>query len=300
MPIRKRATRKDLGRARRSPRKPQVVRSKPPRSRLRQQSVELRPHVFARPGAKFKLRAQRRVGFDYPATLRGKTDHFTVYYDPALPGGPDLADGVLASCEREFETLRMYFGAITPAGLPFNVIIAPGIGGAYHYGCGATDLYCDGERSRTPDIDHTRMLVVAEEVEVFSDAQAFGWDCGASNGEGLSRVLATELYPAELDGFASAASWLDSKDRPNFVDENDPTDTNYVSIGCSVLFLNYLRYQLEFGWDQIVHAGAQTLGLTYRKLTGATDGFSRFAALLQSRYPVGARSGLTTDNPFPL
>jgi hypothetical protein len=32
----------------------------------------------------------------------------------------------------------------------------------------------------------------------------------------LSRVLEAELYPAQLDGFATAAAWLDS-DRPNFV-----------------------------------------------------------------------------------
>lgn len=29
------------------------------------------------------------------------------------------------------------------------------------------------------------------------------WGCGASNGEGLSRVLATERYPTELNGFSA-------------------------------------------------------------------------------------------------
>ncbi len=260
-----------------------------------------RPHVFARPGARLGKRAKRHVGFDYPTTLRGGTPHFTVYYNPSLhANGTLIADGVLASCEREYESLRGTFGGLTPPGLPFNIIIAPKIGGAYHYSCAAIDLYCDGDVGAIPDIDHTRMLVVAEEVEVFSAAQQAGWDCGASNGEGLSRVLATELYPAELNGFASAASWLDKPTRPNFVDENDTTDTNYVSIGCSVLFLNYLRYELLFPWDEIVRAGAPTLGQTYFKLTGATDGFARFAAILARRYLPGTRSGLTTDNPFPL
>jgi hypothetical protein len=127
---------------------------------------------------------------------------------------------------------------MTPAS--FNLILAARIGGAYHYGCGATDLYIDAQTGPV-NVDHSRMLVVAEEVEVFSAQQGAGWNCGASNGEGLSRVLATLMYPAQLDGFNSAASWLDTPDRPDFVDVNDPTDRNYVSIGCSVLFLNWVR-----------------------------------------------------------
>jgi hypothetical protein len=260
------------------------------------------PHVLVHPGTSVAVTAAApRVGFDYPATLRGSTAHFNVYYNPSLgTGGPVIADAVLASCEFEFERLQGYFGGITPAGLPFNIIISPGLGGAYHYGCSATDLYCDGDTSPTPDSNHTRMLVVAEEVEVFSAAQGAGWNCGASNGEGLSRVLATEMYPAELDGFTSAASWLDAPGRPNFVDNNDPTDTNYVSIGCSVLFLNYLRYQLKFSWNEITEAAAPTLAQTYTKLTGATDGFAQFSALLQAHYPAGTPSGVHTDNVFPL
>jgi hypothetical protein len=261
----------------------------------------LRPHVLIHQGAEVVDSVQPHAGFDYPATLRGSTVHFKVYYDPALgANGPTIADAVLASCEGEYNRLQGYFGGLTPPGLPFNIIVAPGVGGAYHYSCSATDLYCDGDTSPTPDVNHTRMLVVAEEVEVFSAAQGAGWNCGASNGEGLSRVLATEMYPAELDGFTSAAVWLDTPGRPNFVDTNDPTDRNYVSIGCSVLFLNYLRYQLKFTWNEIVEAAASTLGQTYTKLTGATDGFAQFSALLQAHFPAGHPSGLTNDNPFPL
>src|SRR5579864_4743171 len=174
-----------------------------------------RPHVFAKPHGLAPERpapaAAGRVGFDYPATLRGNTAHFNVYYDPGLgANGPIIADAVLASCEWEYSMLQGYFDGLSPPGLPFNIIIAPGIGGAYHYGCAGTDLYCDGDTSAVPDVNHTRMLVVAEEVEVFSAAQGRGWDCGASNGEGLSRVLATQLYPAELDGFESATTWLNT------------------------------------------------------------------------------------------
>ena len=148
--------------------------------------------------------ATPQTGFDYPTVLRGSTPHFNVYYDPALGSdGATIADGVLASCENEYAQLQAYFTGVAPAS--FNIILAAGIGGAFHYGCGATDLYCDAQ-SGPPNIDHSRMLVVAEEVEVFSAQQGAGWNCGASNGEGLCRVLATLMYPAQLDGFTCAAS----------------------------------------------------------------------------------------------
>jgi hypothetical protein len=143
------------------------------------------------------------------------------------------------------------------------------------------------------------MLVVAEADEVFMANQAAGWDCGASNGEGLSRVLAAELYPAQLDGFATASSWLNSN-RPDFVTRNDPTDINFVSIGCSVLFINYLRSQLGHSLTSIVQAGGPTLQEVHRALTGSTDAFGPFAALLQRHFPAGTPVNLPNDNPFPL
>ena len=239
-----------------------------------------------------------KTGFDYPTVLRGSTPHFNVYYDPGLGAdGATIADSVLASCEGEYGQLGSYFTGVAPAS--FNIILAAGIGGAYHYGCGATDLYCDAQTG--PDnVDHSRMLVVAEEVEVFSAQQGAGWDCGASNGEGLSRVLATLMYPAQLDGFSSAASWLDTPDRPNFVDVNDNSDRNYTSIGCSVLFLGWLRYELKYGWQAIVSAAASTLAGTYTNLSGQTDGWARFSTQLAARYPLGTPCGLVNDNPYPL
>src|SRR5436305_12631038 len=120
------------------------------------------------------------------------------------------------------------------------------------------------------------MLVGGEEVEVCEANLANGWDCGATNGQGLSRVLATEMYPNVLDGFATAAQWLDS-DRPDYVSANVPDDTDAKSNGCAVLFLNYLHYQLHFGWADIVQAGGATLAETYQRLTGQEDAFGPFS-----------------------
>jgi len=271
-------------------------------------TMEKQAHVFKHTRSIVLDRAvpaAPQVGFVYPTILRGSTAHFNVYYDPSLGvNGQTIADGVLASCENEYNILSFLFGGIAAG--PFNIIIAPldpsgqGFGGAFHFGCGATDLYCDAKTVPAVDIDYTRMLVVAEEVEVFSDTQGIGWDCGASNGEGLSRVLATLLYPAELDGYATAGIWLDTPDRPDFINVNDPTDRNFISTGCSTLFLNYLHYQLDFTWAEIVQAGAPTLAQTYTRLTGQPDGLAPFKALLQAFYPVGAPSGVTNDNVFPL
>src|SRR6185437_9340485 len=112
--------------------------------------------------------------------------------------------------------------------------------------------------------------------EVLMAVQNAGWDCGGSNGEGLSRVLATERYPAQLNGFASAPLWLDGTDasghiRPDYVSVTDPTaglsggDINHV--GCATLFINYLRFQLGFNLYLIVQAAGTTLTQTYRNLT---------------------------------
>jgi len=270
--------------------------------RSKRSDADIRIFAKLRLGTEFakRLAAPPATGFDRPVTLAGSSAHFQVYYETGFANGPAIAQGVLATTEKDYNALVGFFGGLALPVFPVNIIVAPNIGGAYHYGCSAVDLYCDGDSSTTPDIDHTRMLVVAEEVEVFEAAQNRGWDCGASNGEGLSRVLATELYPAELDGFFTAASWLDSSDRPDWVSQSDPTDQSAVSTGCAVLFLNYLRYQLNFAWPRIVEAAGSTLEQTYEALTGKTGGFAPFKALLDAHFPPGQPSGLTTDNPFPL
>lgn len=260
--------------------------------------------IFARPQrgptmARRIVAAAPPAGFDFPATLAGKTAHFQVYYQTGFANGPAIAQGVLSTCERDYNAQVAFFSGIQIPALPINILIGTGIGGAYHYGCAAVDLYCDGDTSANPNIDLTRMLAVAEEVEVFEATQNKGWDCGASNGEGLSRVLATELYPAQLDGFSTASSWLDSN-RPDWVSKTDPTDQSAVSTGCAVLFLNYLRYQLNFSWQAIIQAAGSTLEQTYKGVTGKTGGFAPFKSLLDAHFPPGEPSNLATDNPFPL
>ena len=232
-----------------------------------------------------------------PANLQGRTRHFAVYADLSLGGDVGVdARRVLDLCESDYATVSEYFGGIDAG--PFNVVLFANPDGAYHDTCAAADLFCDA-RIGPADGDYSEFLNVAEFVEVFEAVQGAGWDCGASNGEGVSRVLAADAYPHELDGFATAAAWLDSN-REDFIDQNDASDTNAQANGCSVLFLNWLRFQLQFSWPQIVAAGAPTLGETYRLLTGKADGRAQFEKIIDANFPKGRPSGLTTDNPFPL
>jgi hypothetical protein len=250
-------------------------------------------HVFVLAG--------KEAGPPDPAAIlkkQGSTTHFVVFYDDGLgANGPTVAQAVLSTAEADFTALQGWFGGITPSNLPFVINIVPGQGGASHANCAATTLNCDAFDGTNSDL--VRMLVVAEADEVFMAAQNKGWDCGASNGEGLSRVLATERYPAQLDGFATASSWLDSN-RPDFVSSTDPTDRSFVSTGCATLFINYLRFQLGHSLESIVQAGGTTLQATYNTLTGSSNAFAPFKALLDAHFPPGTPVNLANDNPFPL
>jgi len=230
--------------------------------------------------------------------LEGSTAHFRVSYDNSLGAqGKALADAVLQTCESDYTYLQNVFGGITPGGLPFNIRIIPGSNGASHAGCADTTLSCQAFDGNNSDL--VRMLVVAEADEVFEAAQGAGWNCGASNGEGLSRILATERYPAQLDGFASGSSWLDGG-RPDFVNTTEGTDTDYVSIGCATLFINYMCHQVGFFLDEVVQAGGATLAGTHENLTGSSDALDPFRWILQRRFPIGTPSNLADDNPFPI
>jgi hypothetical protein len=237
--------------------------------------------------------------FDVSATFRGQSNSFKVYYDDDLGSvtGGALADGILANCDRDFETLSQIFGPVSPP-VPMTAIVTPAAGGgAYHYTCIDNVLYVTGNTSS--DIALACALVVAEEVEVFCAAQALGWDCGATNGEGLSRVLAEELYPGVLDDFHTADAWLDSTTRPDYLTDNHGTDVDPLSNGCAVLFLYYLRYMLGYDWSTITQTAGATLEETYRRLTGSTGAYSALRTCIDAIFPPGSPSGLIVDNPFP-
>ena len=229
----------------------------------------------------------------------GNTDHFDVSYVTSLGNtGAALASAILQNCERDYATLQQIFGGITPQQLPFIVQITLDATGASHSSCMGTDISIGGESD--PAVDFIRSLLVAEADEVFMANFGRGWDCGASNGEGLSRVLANDIYQGvEPAGFISSNSWLNSP-RANYVEHTYPSDTDYPSIGCSVLFLNWLRFQLDRSWTDIVASGGATLAETYRNLIGRSTAWQDFQSIISAHFPAGKNYNLKTDNPFPL
>ncbi|MHB8575226.1 MAG: hypothetical protein ACYDCQ_07820 [Dehalococcoidia bacterium] len=229
------------------------------------------------------------------------TPHFVITYNRGIgANGPAIAQRIAAKCEHDFTTLQTYFGGITPAAMPFQIRITRGNTGASHQSCLGTVLSIGALSAPAGDPDFIPSLVVAEADEVFMATFGHGWDCGASNGEGLSRVLANDLYPGtEPPGFVSPPVWL-SNGRPDFVNNTDSTDTNYISIGCSVLFLNWLHSQLGHSWHDIIQAGGPTLADTYKNLGLQGDGWTQFRDFIQLHFPAGQPVTLQTDNPFPL
>jgi hypothetical protein len=232
--------------------------------------------------------------------VRGQTTNFVVSYDDSLSNGIALADAVLATCEQDLATMSSLFGGIMPpaASLPFQINLVPGAGGGSHPGCASTNITCF--ISVNSDAIGVPLTMDAEMAEVFMAIQGQGVNCGFSNGEALSRVLPTVLYPKQRSRFMMGTSWLNSANpsRPDWVTNTEQTDQDFVSIGCGTLFYNYLAYQLNFSWRDIIAAGAPTLAQTAANL-GVTNAFADFSALLAKYFPVNQTAFLQDDDPFP-
>jgi hypothetical protein len=123
-----------------------------------------------------------------------------------------------------------------------------------------------------------------------------GWNCGASNGEALSRFLAEQTSNGPggvLADYDSAEQW-DAAGRPDWIDATEPTDQDIVSVGCGVV---YLYWMLSKGYTaaQITQAGCPdgTLSSNYGELTGSSNAWNNFrAALATLNGPIGS------DNPW--
>ena len=239
------------------------------------------------------------LGLDFPATVVGTTGKVTVSYDPALGAqGLTLAQRFLAVCNRPYIDMEVFFGI---TGGNVQVVIASlggrtdGGAGAYHYGCdfasGGT-LYLDATYSNTTinPLDLLVALFVAEVSECFMGAQAKGWGCGYSNGEGLSRFLAEEETPwGTLAGFQTAAAWV-AAGYPDWVTHTELTDRNSISTGCAILYIYWMRSR-GFSIPQITQAGGSTLQANYQVLTGKASAYADLVAAVK-------KIAVTSDNPF--
>lgn len=239
----------------------------------------------------------------------GQTSNVVVFTD-GTPQGNQSAQAVLSAFDNDFGVIKAYFGGLqlpqgqqgddktTPrTALPIQVLMDGQAGGAYHFGCSATDLYIE------PAPDAAEGFTIAELVEVFEAAANNGWQCGQANGEALSRVLATDRAPILGQiGVQAGQSWW-ANGHQDFVTNNNATDQNNDSNGCGPLFLYYLHSQLHFDWKTITTTGGATLGETYQRLTGNTpqQGFQDFLSRLATVVDAtGTLAIPASGNPFPI
>ena len=202
------------------------------------------------------------------------------------PAGDQAVTDMEAVCEQDYTTLKGIFGVTEVPSTPFVVTVDVNAGGAFHQTCADTGIHVIPEDAAS--------LLVAEVVECF-EAQNGGWDCGDTNGEGLSRALAITVRPFKvltgLDG--DVQGWWNNGNPHDFVNNNAGSDQDQQSNACGTLFLFYLN-SLGYSWNKIVANGGKTLGETYNKITGRTgqEGFTAFVAALNGIQQPWA------DNPF--
>jgi hypothetical protein len=231
--------------------------------------------------------------------------NFQVNYDPSLGSAVQaVAQGVLQTAEGDLAKLVNLFG-FAPKKVPLVINIQTSnpfppfgsLGGAIHQPQGP--IYCSPINPDTNqyDTEWTRFLVVAETTEDFEFWQNGGWILNQTNGEGLSRLLASALYPNVTPNSraATAFSYIQNG-MPDCINDNSGSDQDNVLNGGAVLFLNWLTTQLGYDYNQVVQAPASSLAGTYTLLQGRDDAYQRFVSDLQL-LPAGP---LTSDNPFPV
>jgi len=254
--------------------------------------------------------------------IAGETTHFIIQYDVAL-GAPALtvANALLGSCEPDLLSLTAYMPSHSGGGGdPFlhpKIMVqllnspatgAPGIGGADNNGQGPGKVSLIRINPLTAaggpiTADFAAFLFVAEMSEILMSF--YNCDAITSQGEALSRVMAEELHPASSANFVN--TWTSFPEpRPDWINKNEGLtplargDLDPIAFGCGIIFIYFLRYQLNISYDKICTNGGTTLADRYRTLTKAVDDpAARVAALLDKHF--GAKPfRLVGNNPFPL
>ena len=245
-----------------------------------------------------------------------------------LPNARARAEALLQTCESDFAQLQGWFdvpGGFGP-GNRITVRVQPdslGHNNGYHSD-GSMLITVDPLEvladlsgrfgGGLPPVDDSipnegvRALFVAEAIEILMSYRNFKrrnetWHPNYSDGEGLSRVAAAVLHPSGYYSpplaTPSVNTWLQGT-RGNWVATNNPTDIDFDSFGCAILFIYYLRDQLGFPITSIVQKAGATLEETCQALTGDTDGFKPFRDLLKKYLPYDPNNPFSSNNMKPL
>jgi hypothetical protein len=247
--------------------------------------------------------------------------NFQVSYEDSILNADIRAQAVAAVCEHEFTVLTGWFGITGAFGTSdrINVYLQiPTSGGANNFGYesgGKSRIYVNPQSAMTNAANAAeiiKMMFVNELVEVFMSynnqkgANKNSWKANNSDGEALSQLCGIERF--RTGHYLAYPSWVDSwlqfvptPPRPDYVGNPEPTDGNPVSWGCGLLFLYYLKSQLNYSVPQIIQNGGASLTELYKNLTGQGNAWDAFTGLVNAYFPPGNTPPfLTFDDPFPL
>lgn len=229
-----------------------------------------------------------------PKTI--STPHYVFNSDGTSEGDAAIA-AMQAVCEKDYTTFKSWYAGRDLPNLPITVTFIPSndpaYGGAYHNTCADTGIFVS-----YPD---AASLLDAEVSECFQALDG-NYDCGQTDGEGLSRASAETMRPFQtwpapaVDG--DVAGWWNNGNPQDYVNDNSATDQDGAGNACGTLFVFWLVSQKGYSWNQVVAAKGSTLGDKYASLSGDTgaNGFAAFVNdLKQTNIP-----NLIANNPFPV
>ena len=245
----------------------------------------------------------------YP--IAGTTKNFLLTYAEGDVEAELSAMAVLGVCESDLTQLQYFFATDFQVGgrnkYSTWVHVQNWGGGGSNRGWGDTEssvIYINGTKPAPNREEYARFVFVAELAEVLMDFTGYGWRRAGSNGEALSIFLGTELHG---DGYYRTGEgprvnqWLNGNPRTDWLRSTDGTDANRDSYGCGLLFLNWLRHQLNFGIRDIVtRPNCSTLAQVHEALSGGSDGAQAFLDLVERHVPTGSNPNVERDNIFPL
>jgi hypothetical protein len=223
-----------------------------------------------------------------PLQTQGQTAE--VYYNQ-LPysGAKGAAEATQAAFNQDYAKMKEWFGVDLPKeSLPVQIYVSWGIPGAGHASCASTTYIATDAKDRHYYL--TPMVTSAELAESFMATKNNGWDCGYTNGEALSRVVAYYLHPETADdpGFIKPRLQWWNDGHKDYINQNTETDRNLEADEAGALFIMYLHDQLGFSMQEIINAGGENLGQTYVTLmasrgihTTGQQGFENFIKTLE-------------------
>jgi hypothetical protein len=253
-----------------------------------------------------------------------QTAHFDVQYDETLigpdgnPNAISRAQRVLGVCEAEFGLLANWYN-ITDGFGPDNRVTVQMVGDSAIPSGGANNNGYKGSatlikiKNQTSNGDAVAagqmscMSFVAELVEVFASYRNKNgnpaWNAKKSDGEGLSLLCGRERFGTGYSLFFPLPwinSWLQSSRDTQWIGTPENTDKNALSFGLSLLFLYYLKSQLNHSIPDIIAAGGDNLAQTYHNLTGKNDAAAAFSQLINGVFPPGSTPQLPTEKSISI